>query len=170
LQQLKARTADGEFGLLLEPGPQIVMDRFCKQSGDIETGGILLGRYIDDGRTALILEATGPPPDSRTAHSWFLRGASGLHALLIARWMERTPSHYVGEWHYHPSTLVQPSVEDLAQMLRIANTESYSCKEPILVIWGMPDNAAKRPVRCFVFPRGEAWREMMLLERRPSSF
>jgi hypothetical protein len=77
------RPVDGIFGIVIEPKVIRQIDRLCIAAGDSETGGILIGRYTEDRSTAIIAEATPPPPDSRQGHSWFVRGVAGLAELLL---------------------------------------------------------------------------------------
>src|SRR4030042_2013035 len=73
----------------------------CHKSHGRETGGILIGKYVERGTTAEILEALSPPNDSVGTVSTFNRGTAGISKELASRWAN-TGSHYVGEWHYHP--------------------------------------------------------------------
>jgi len=156
MNTLRARTSDGMYGVTIDAGSMKKIDRICSAAGDVETGGILIGQYTADRSTALVLEVTPPPKDSDRGRSWFVRGVAGLRDLLRRRWQSKTPSYYVGEWHFHPAAAVDPSSDDLDQMARIANAREYSCKEPILLILGLPaGERGTRPVRVFVFPMGE---------------
>ncbi len=128
-------TQDGRFGVRIERRAveSIVAD--CARSGRRETGGILVGRYSDDRRLALVLSASSPPPDNRAGGFWLLRGVRGLQSWLEGLW-KKDGTHYLGEWHFHPFAAPIPSRQDVSQMRRIASTESYQCAEPILLILG----------------------------------
>ena len=69
--------------------------------------------------------------------------------------------YLLGEWHFHPSNVVEPSAEDFEQMARIAETDSYECRDPILVIVGKAKRAGSHPLRAFVCPRGSPAIEMI---------
>lgn len=156
MNALTARTSDGTYGVAIDADSMKEIDRLCSAAGDVETGGILIGHYTMDRSTALVLEVTPPPTDSERGRSWFVRGVAGLRELLRRRWHSKTPRYYVGEWHFHPATAVEPSSDDLDQMERIADAREYSCKEPVLLILGRPaGERGTRPVRVFVFPVGE---------------
>lgn len=156
MNRLSARTANGEFGLLIESEPWNAIGRVCLAANDRETGGILVGRYTTDRTTAVVLEVTDAPPDSNRGRSTFVRGVAGLSEMLRRRWNTKDRSYYVGEWHYHPATIVQPSSDDIQEMARIATARNYRCREPVLVIVGRPpDGGGRRPVRAFVFPDGQ---------------
>lgn len=137
------------------------IDRECRRSAELETGGILVGRYTKDELTALVTEALSPPKDSARGRSWFHRGVAGLRALLAKRWESELRSYYVGEWHYHPASIVEPSGDDLTQMHGINADPRYGCREPIMVIVGQAPPGKERPVRAFVFPNGAPFIEFV---------
>jgi integrative and conjugative element protein (TIGR02256 family) len=152
---LSARTADGQYGLLITAEAWEQIGQLCLAAGDWETGGILIGQYTPDRKTALVTEATSAPADSHVGRSAFVRGVAGLRVLLRRRWKDKDHRYYLGEWHFHPARIVQPSFDDIEQMGRIALASNYRCKEPILMIVGRPnEHQGGRPVRVLVFPRG----------------
>ncbi|WP_168389190.1 Mov34/MPN/PAD-1 family protein [Xylophilus sp. Leaf220] len=106
----------------------------CAVARGRETGGILIGRFTEDGNAAFVLEASAKPPDSGAGWAWFKRGASGLRDMLVQRWTHGL--HYLGEWHFHPGGSSEPSSPDKSSMAAIATNERYQCPEPILVILG----------------------------------
>ena len=128
------------------------IDRECRRSDSVETGGILIGHYTKDESTAVVTEALPPPKDSARGRSWFHRGVAGLRGLLAKRWESELRTYYVGEWHFHPASIVEPSGEDLNQMHAISADQRYHCREPIMVIVGKAAPGEDRPVRAFVFP------------------
>lgn len=158
-------TPCGGYALRLTTASWEQIDRECARSGDVETGGVLVGHYTGDESTAVITEALPPPKDSARGRSWFHRGVAGLRGLLAKRWESRRRTYYVGEWHYHPASVVEPSGDDLAQMYGINAEPRYRCKEPIMVIVGRARDGGDRPVRAFVFPRGESHLEF---DQRPA--
>lgn len=148
-----ARTSDGIFSVVIQADAIEEVDRQCLASGNVETGGVLVGRYTEDQSTAIVLEATPPPSDSRQGRSWFYRGVSGLKAFLAQRWHSKERSYYLGEWHYHPATLVIPSQDDFDQMVQIAQAKEYKCREPLLLIFGASHgDSGQRALRAFVCP------------------
>lgn len=158
-----ARTTDRSYGLVIEVGALRDLDRMCAVAGDIETGGVLVGRYSTDLTTAIVLEATSPPSDSRQGPSWFNRGVAGLRKMLRQRWRSKERTYYVGEWHFHPAAHVEPSEEDVAQMYRICHDPNYHCSEPVLLILGRLSDGKERAARAFVFPCGERYMELVQL-------
>jgi hypothetical protein len=130
------------------------IDRECSRSGAFETGGILVGHYTNDNSTAFVTEALLPPKDSSRSTNWFHRGVAGLKGVLAMRWKSEFRTFYIGEWHYHPSRVVKPSVDDMAQMHAINADPLFQCREPVMIIVGQGVNSGERPVRAFVFPSG----------------
>jgi integrative and conjugative element protein (TIGR02256 family) len=91
----------------------------CKKSLNIETGGILIGTYTDDLLCALINSICKAPKDSKKTRTMFKRGVYGLLSFLDKKW-EETGEYYLGEWHYHPNSLPQPSRKDISQMKKLS--------------------------------------------------
>lgn len=143
---------DGRFGLAVEAGPLSRILTLCRRAGGTETGGILLGRYSTALDCAIVTSASSAPPDSRSGRTWFQRGVRGLQRLLDRVWREEH-RYYLGEWHFHPSALPEPSPVDIAQMLEIAATAEYHCPEPVLLIIG-GDPHAEWWAKAVVFIRG----------------
>jgi len=156
-----ARTTDGSFSLVIEAGALRDLDRMCAAAGNVETGGVLVGRYSADLTAAIVLEVTPPPPDSQQGSSWFNRGIAGLRAMLRRRWRSKERTYYVGEWHFHPAAHIEPSEEDIAQMYRICHDPNYHCGEPVLLILGRLSDGEERAARAFVFPLGERHMELV---------
>ncbi|MFS8146919.1 Mov34/MPN/PAD-1 family protein [Rhizobium sp. BR 249] len=113
-------------------------------STDKETGGILIGRYENDGNVAVVTAATERPADSSSGRAWFQRGISGLKAKLRTRWV--AGEFYVGEWHSHPGGAPDPSGNDIRVMRSISIDTSYRCPKPIMLIAG----TSSKPIRISV--------------------
>jgi len=122
---------------------------FCRNSKERETGGILVGKYEEDGSAIEILEALSPPSDSHGTISTFFRGIFGLSDKLNTRW-EKSGTYYIGEWHYHPAGVGQPSNQDTAQMLEFAKVDDMQSPFPIMVIV-FPSGNDQYKVRVFLF-------------------
>lgn len=119
----------------------------CHQSGGLETGGLLVGRYNEAHDTAIVTRVWGPPEDSVRRRTSFWRGIRGLQRKLDSLWKAR--EYYLGEWHYHPGGAGQPSETDISQMARIARAPQYNTPEPILIVVGGSD----WEVVAYVFPQ-----------------
>jgi proteasome lid subunit RPN8/RPN11 len=128
------RSMDMRFGIALPSTVLGAMTVECARRLDVETGGILAGRYDVELRLAKIALATAPPPDSKGGHAWFRRGTAGLKTLITQLW--QAGEYYLGEWHFHPGAAPAPSGQDADQMRAIAGDPRYACPEPVLVICG----------------------------------
>ena len=119
----------------------------CRESGDLETGGVLVGRYNEAHDTAIVTRVWGPPEDSVRRRTSFWRGTQGLQQHLDGLWTVQ--EYYLGEWHYHPRGGGQPSAGDKRQMIRIAESLDYNTSEPVLIVVG----GSNWDVVAHVFPR-----------------
>ena len=108
----------------------------CKKANNIETGGILIGSYSEDGNKAIIARITGPPRDSKQYKFGFERGVNGLIDILDSEWNSNSRQYYIGEWHFHPNSSPKPSIIDDKQMKKLSVDELLKCPEPILLIVG----------------------------------
>lgn len=132
---LRFRSADGTFTVHLHGDAIAQMLQACRSARSVETGGILIGHYSRDRRTAEVAIATGPGRDSRAGGTWLVRGIKGLQSVLDHLWSRRA-GYYLGEWHFHPGALPEPSGQDVSQMKSIAGSTRYNCPEPVLIILG----------------------------------
>lgn len=128
-------SADGRFSVRL-PGEALglMLGHAAAAGWRDETGGVLIGRYVDNQRTAAVTEVTGPPRGSSWGRTWFNRGRGDLGAVFRRRWLEGT--YYLGEWHTHPGGTPDPSQDDVEAMRMIAGNPGYACPEPVLLILG----------------------------------
>lgn len=127
--------------------------RLCEEKKPLETGGILIGSYSEDGTTANVRNISGPPQDSKHGRRYFYRGVSNLASWLSELWTS-TGEFYLGEWHYHPDSWPTPSPTDIKQMKRIATDPKYHCPEPILFIVG-GDTNRQWYSSCHIFIHGK---------------
>lgn len=140
-------SADSKFSVELSSSAETALRRPAAQRQRRETGGIIIGKYSPDQRTAFITRVEGPPPDSRASSTWFVRGVRGLQRVLMRCWARG--EYYLGEWHYHPGA-PHPSSTDLKQMTAIASSVAYCCPEPLLCVVGL-----RGDLRWFVAQRGK---------------
>ena len=108
---------------------------YCIKAKKKETGGFVIGKYVNDLQRAEVTHIAGPPRDSKFGSYWFYRGFDGIQSLINQLWKEDR-GHYIGEWHFHPYSLPTPSQQDIEQMRGISANKNYQCKEPVLVIIG----------------------------------
>lgn len=154
--QYIGKTEDYQFGIRMSLMVLRQVIVWCKYHKGQETGGLLIGRYAEGQRVAVVTEALPAPADSKGGTTWFVRGVSTLNAKLKCRWNSGR-GYYLGEWHFHPGGASVPSSPDCGQMQSISETASYSCPEPVLlIVGGTPPDFG---FRSFVFPRGRALME-----------
>lgn len=132
--------ADRSVAVDLEPRAIQTMLATCRRAGDLETGGVLLGRYSAFGDRVIVAKATGPPRDSRQSAFGFVRGIAGLTGRLRREW--RDAAYYVGEWHSHPGASATPSPVDIKQITAFAADADLRCPHPALVVVGGDPRAA----------------------------
>lgn len=103
-------------------------------SGEIETGGILIG-YREDKGQYIIERATGPGPNAVRTGTWFEKDIEYCQARLneaLSDLGER--GLYLGEWHYHPAGENKPSGRDIKSLTEIAEQDNYRIDKPIMLI------------------------------------
>ena len=140
-------SSDGRFRVHVGCRQLDALLSMCRESGTLETGGALVGRYNEAHDTAIVTQVWGPPRDSVRRRTSFWRGTQGLQQQLDSQWKDR--EYYLGEWHYHPGGAAQPSQGDIRQMVRIAKSLDYNTPEPVLIVVGGSD----WEVVAHVFPR-----------------
>lgn len=105
-----------------------------RSNGHKETGGILVGSYSSSLRDVYINEFSNAPEDSKAGFSWFVRGVKGLREYLKKKW-DYAEEYYLGEWHFHPANVPEPSLTDINQLKHIAKDRRFNCQEPVLCIF-----------------------------------
>jgi integrative and conjugative element protein (TIGR02256 family) len=147
---MKFKSYPGSLGLIIPDDTLVLVKEYIGVAGKKETGGIIIGKYVDEQKAALVTEFTKAPNDSKFGFFWFLRGNHGFKELLLKYWQEGL--YYLGEWHFHPFADPNPSFQDIKQMKKIALSEKYYCPEPILVIVG--GNPEEFALKAFVVMGG----------------
>lgn len=133
MNPIKFKSVNNEFCVEINDSILNSIKNECIMAINNETGGILIGKYLDRNN-AMIIEITGPPKDSNRTMSTFKSGINGLIKLLDYRW--NLGQYYIGEWHSHPNSSPRPSKTDDTQMKKLAMDKSLKCPEPILLIMG----------------------------------
>lgn len=108
----------------------------CLISGRNETGGILIGYYNSQHDCAIVTDCSGPPKDSKRGKNFFHRGVQGLQKWIDKLWELGQRRYYLGEWHFHPFGVPEPSDVDIKQLKKNAENLSHNCPEPIMFIVG----------------------------------
>jgi len=77
-----------------------------------ESGGILLGRILENQRRYIVDEITQPMASDRATRSSFCR-SKAHHKIAVKRWREsKGYCLYLGLWHTHPEMTPTPSCVD----------------------------------------------------------
>lgn len=130
----------------------IAYQRAIKQVAEIgkkETGGVIIGRYSSSLQMVYINELSGAPVDSKAGFCWFVRGVKGLGEYLKKKW-DYNDEYYLGEWHFHPANISEPSSTDIDQLKKISLDKRFNCKEPILIVISKSDTEYNMSVNVLI--------------------
>ncbi|MEX0655325.1 MAG: Mov34/MPN/PAD-1 family protein [Phycisphaeraceae bacterium] len=118
-----------------------------------ETGGVLLGYWINDGTDVVITKAVGPGPEAGHRRYGFTPDHQ-YQEQEIARFYEASGRRlgYLGDWHSHPEGPTKLSRRDCRTLKRIARFGPARNPWPIMLILGNHWNVglwqAKRSASC----------------------
>ncbi|QIH37005.1 hypothetical protein G6053_07975 [Sphingobacterium sp. DR205] len=107
-----------------------------------EFGGVLVGYYSDDKRTANIIDSI-LPIDFKSTETTFERGVAGLKEALEDYYHQNPSLVYIGEWHTHPNVAPVPSYTDYNAMRVIVTADSVSIDNPVMIIIGLTEKSAE---------------------------
>jgi integrative and conjugative element protein (TIGR02256 family) len=82
-----------------------------------ESGGQLFGKI--DGWNVVVSEATGPNKKDRHSRVSFVFDVPSANREIVDRFSRGL--HYLGDWHTHPETVPQPSLQDRQNAGRVFN-------------------------------------------------
>lgn len=110
------------------------MKQESAESGDVETGGVLIG-YRKGGDAYMVLRASKPGPNAIRTKSRFEKDEQSSQKNLLNAFNELGEKGlYLGEWHYHPSGGNEPSGLDIKSLTEIADQNDYRIDKPIMII------------------------------------
>ncbi len=110
------------------------MKRESAESGDIETGGLLIGHRKDNGEY-VIVRASKPGPNAIRTKTRFEKNEEYCQKELLDAFNKLGEQGlYLGEWHYHPSGGNEPSGLDIKSLTEIAAQDNYRIDKPIMII------------------------------------
>lgn len=96
-------------------------------SQEHESGGVLLGRFIEESSDIVIDRVTTPQPGDTSSRSWFFRSKKRHQALIDRAWAASNgTTAYLGEWHTHPEAVPHPSMIDRAGWLKKLQFDEFS--------------------------------------------
>jgi len=106
------------------------MNEAARRAHPKETGGILLGVYVNDRpwvTHSVQIESAEP------RHN-FYRLPSGARPRIVDELRKKDARlGYLGEWHSHPAN-IGPSLKDKLSMTRIALHSKTNCPNPLLIV------------------------------------
>jgi len=116
-------------------------------SGEVETGGVLVGKRTK-GVGVVVTGASGPGPKAVRSRCEFRRDVAHCQRFLDEAAKEQGDAGlYIGEWHYHPHGPTHPSNQDIRSLSEIAEQPEYLTERPVSLIVG-PDGG----IGCTVHP------------------
>lgn len=119
------------------PAQEHLLDRRQTESGDSETGGILLGRFVAGSKDIIIDQATDPSDSDRRSRFFFYRARRPAQVKVDQAWESSNGTlNYLGEWHTHPEDDPTPSCIDRRNWRRVARRSSYEQSMLLFVIVG----------------------------------
>jgi len=107
-------------------------DAHCAQYREKETGGVLLGRLVNE--TMIVTTISGPGPNAIHEPLYFKADKNYIDMVIDLEFANSEGGIvYLGEWHTHPQVKPYPSEQDLSSLSEIA----FSAQSPkILLILG----------------------------------
>ena len=108
-----------------------------------ETGGVLVGYWLEDSEGVVITDVVGPGPGAKHGKISFVPDAS-YHESEIARLYEESGRlhTYLGDWHSHPDSTTRLSLTDRHTLLKIAKHVDARVSTPLMAVVGESDPLA----------------------------
>lgn len=131
-----------ESGLCISISDYVLQQIFTRaiSNYDLETGGMLVGRYIDNNKCALI-EKTIIPTHEKSSKTGYVRDTNGMEGQW--RLLEEDGLEYIGEWHSHPNGSSKYSQTDFDAMKEISEDSNVRIANPLLMIVSLSQNGIK---------------------------
>lgn len=109
----------------------------------LESGGILLGRYIRDCCDVVVDEVTLPMPGDKRYLRAIERSDEGHQQVINDRWAQSNGTcNYLGEWHTHAEPVPTPSQIDINDWVRHTTNDIYDADGLFWVIVGQKETKA----------------------------
>lgn len=120
--------------VVLGPAVRATLAAHVAAKPDLETGGILVGRHLDE-ESVEVTAASPPGPRATHRRFSFSRDTKFLQSWLDEQFAQGEGEFdYVGEWHVHLALNAPPSSVDRRSLFRIARKKNYATSSPILII------------------------------------
>lgn len=106
--------------------------------GSLESGGVLLGRFIKVSKNIVVDKITIPIKGDKQTRFSFKR-LSPLHQVIITEeWNKSNGTcNYLGEWHTHPEDFPTPSGIDIREWKRKLKKDAFSGRYLYFIIAGI---------------------------------
>ena len=115
----------------------IKIKEYTQDIGKKESGGILLGGYIQEQNKYVITEASVPNGNDKRGPAFFIRDYKRAQKIIDKCWSESEGTiNYLGEWHTHGCKNPQPSITDKELLKMIISDESNVWNEIFMLILG----------------------------------
>jgi len=114
MQPLNLNGAAASEVLIARVALAVITQEAVKSVDGSETGGVLLGHDVEK---LVVQFAGGPGPNAVHRPDRFHRDLRHAQDLASVAWQEDR-SQWIGEWHTHPSGVLEPSQTDLRSYLR----------------------------------------------------
>ncbi|MCW3794470.1 Mov34/MPN/PAD-1 family protein [Paenibacillus sp. LS1] len=102
-----------------------------------ESGGIMMGRILEENSSPMIDEITVPMEGDIQSRTRFLRQAEHHQQIFTLKWEENEGRlFYLGEWHTHPERVPTPSSTDTKNWRKIFLSSNQSIDYLLFVIVG----------------------------------
>lgn len=137
--------------IVMPPEIQTKIEVLTIQSGQNETGGILVG-YFDEDKNAVVTNASEAGPNAECSPVKFLKDIPYTQAWLENQIQSSHHSiEYLGEWHSHTNGETTPSITDITSLTGITESPNYLCQTPVMIILGSTDKGeiVKKSAYCF---------------------
>lgn len=125
------------LGLSLQLDQSLIesMEKTARNHFPNEFGGVLVGKYSEDGRT-VFLKNFICPKKYKQSPIFFERETKFINRELKRIYeVSQGQLFYVGEWHTHPNMRPIPSLHDLKSMQKLL-AQDIKINNPLLLIIG----------------------------------
>ena len=126
-----------EYCIKINDNILAIMSKYIQCKSKDESGGILIGSILIDGKTIEINDCTEPIKGDKSRRYGFYR-CNKHNELLERKWSESNYiKMYLGEWHTHPQTIPTPSYVDKKSWERLIKNSITESPIIIFIIIGI---------------------------------
>jgi integrative and conjugative element protein (TIGR02256 family) len=144
----------------LEAGALAFIRNESKRKAPKETGGVLLGYFVEDD--VVVTMATWPGPGAKHSLASYLPDCE-FDRTEIARMYEETAGviTYLGDWHSHPKGGCGLSEDDIITLANISNFKPAKVTAPVMLL-GVKESRTWVPVAWRIQPSSETGFDYLL--------